>query len=158
MSKERDNERLLADILAEGSLTGQREASLAGTLRLVRRRRRICQATRGACILALIAVVGLVLSRRGPTLNTLPNTAKPYVLIETQPVRAMAIVESRSLPAANLISSLPTTVIVSTVASAGHARELNDQDLLELTAANPAVLVRQGSGSAQLVFVNAISQ
>lgn len=157
MSERRDNERLLSDILAEDSPAGQREALLADTLSQVRRRRRFRQAQRGACAITVLAVAGLVFLRHGPPTNSPPSPTKPYFLIQTLPLRTTAIVESRQLPPANLVSSTPTTAVVSTVASAEHARDLNDQDLLALTAPNPAVLVRKGPGSAELVFVSSVS-
>jgi hypothetical protein len=69
----------------------------------------------------------------------------------------MALIQTTPLPAANLVESVPTSAVLTTAASARQFSVLNDDDLLALTASNPAVLVRQGPGPAQLVFVNSLN-
>src|SRR5438270_627634 len=83
MNESQDNERLLADILAEGDVAGRREALLGNTLKLVRRRRHFRQVRRGAYTLVLIAAVALVLWRHGAPVNLPPLPAKPYTLVRS---------------------------------------------------------------------------
>ena len=149
-----DNKRLLGDVLAEGSIASRREALLGNTLRLVRRRRRFRQARRGVYALTLVAATVLVLSRHGPPGSVQPSPARPYTLVQTQPLRQAAVVETKTLPAGSLVMSVPTLGIFTTTAAGQRLHELSDKDLLALTAANPAVLVRLPSGSAELVFVH----
>jgi hypothetical protein len=154
MNEPPHNERLLADILAEGSVAGRRDALLGETLRLARNRRRFRQGRRGAYALALVTAGLLVFRRQDPPPEAGPKPTKLYVLVRTQPLAKSAWVESQPLSAASLISSVPTTGILTTAGAGERWHEVNDEDLLALAAPNPAVLVRGGPGSAELVFVH----
>jgi hypothetical protein len=75
---------------------------------------------------------------------------KAYTLISTHPLSAGSIITIR--PLASVMISTATVEMVET--SPGQFRLINDQQLLELVAAHPAVLVRTGPHSEQLVFAN----
>ena len=154
MNEPPHNERLLTDILAEGSAVGRRDASLGETLRLVRNRRRWRQARRRVYALALEAAGVLVFRRQVPPRRAGPEAAKAYVLVRTQPLANAAWVKTRPLAAANLITSGPTAGILTTAGAGQPWQEISDEDLLGLAAPNPAVLVRNGPGPAELVFVH----
>jgi hypothetical protein len=53
-----------------------------------------------------------------------------------------------------LVASSTPADILSTASAGFRAREINDEELLELAAPNPVVLVRHGSHQAELVFAN----
>jgi hypothetical protein len=158
MNDPRHSKRLLADILAEGSAAGQRDASLSATLRLIRNRRRWRQARRGAYALALVVVGLLVFRRQVPPPEAGPEPSKPYVLVRTQPLAKAAWVETRPLAAASLISSAPNAGVLTTAGAGPPWHEISDEDLLALAAPSPAVLVRSGPGPAELVFVHSESK
>jgi hypothetical protein len=158
MNEPPHNERLLADILAEGSVAGRRDASLVETLRLVRNRRRLRQARRGVYALALVAAGLLVFRRQVPPPEAEPKPSKPYLLVRTQPLAKATLVETEPLSAASRVSSVPTAGILTTAGAGQPWHEINDEDLLALAAPNPAVLVRGGPSSAELVFVRSGSE
>ena len=115
MNESADNDRLLSDILAEGTRPGFREALLGQTLRLARRRRRFRQARRGASVLAAVAGVVFLLWRSMPP--TFPTQAEtPYALVRTQPLLA-AIVSTTPLGPGHLVSSAPAAEVVTTKAA-----------------------------------------
>jgi hypothetical protein len=60
MNQPRDREELLADVLADESAAGFREALLSETLGLVRRRRQSRRAWRAASALVLVAGLGVL--------------------------------------------------------------------------------------------------
>jgi hypothetical protein len=148
------NEPLLNDILAEETPAGFREALLDQTLRLAWRRRQVRRVRVAALPIALIAgVFFLVWHARTPT-GPSQSLSKPYEVVQTQPLPPEAVLETRPVPPANLVITAGADVI--TTAAAGYrAKEIDDEELLELAAPNPAVLVRHGSHDAQLVFANA---
>jgi hypothetical protein len=157
MNNHPDKDGLLKDVL--GGFAARREALLADTLRQVRRRRRFRQARQGGYVLGFILLAAAVLllkARRHPPTEThlTPLKPSPYLLVETQPLRPSALIETRSLPSAITISSVPAAGIVTTAANKFKLEVVSDDALLAMAAPNPAVLVRRGDGKAELVFVN----
>src|SRR5260221_9828392 len=117
MNNSPDNERLLADVLAEESDPGFRELLLGQTLHLVRRQRRFRKIRRAASAVALVAGLLLLVWRFLPSPSDEPLApAKPYTLVHTQPLPASAIVETKPFPASNLISSVGSVQIIATSA------------------------------------------
>src|SRR5205809_7101929 len=107
MNNSADNERLLADVLAEESDPGLRELLLGQTLHLVRRHRRFRKVRRVASAMAVIAGLLLLVWRFLPSPANGPVVpAKPYTLVHTQPLPASAIVETTPFPPSNLITSV----------------------------------------------------
>jgi len=148
------NESLLSDVLAEESDPGFREALLGQTLHLVRRQRRFRKVRRAGSALAVLAGLVLFVWRFLPSPPTLPpSPAKAYTLVRTQPLPASAIVETRPLAFRNLVTSARSVEILVTGA-AHDFRELDDDQLLDLAAPSPAMLVRRGPHFAELVFAN----
>ena len=102
MNDRSDNQELLDDVLAEASPPEFRSALLGETLRQARQRRRWRQARRaGGALLALLLVVAMVRrefsAKQNPAVSLAPTAASPnsYVLIETQPLPAGALVTNR---------------------------------------------------------------
>ncbi|HTR40796.1 MAG TPA: hypothetical protein VMH87_04210 [Pseudomonadales bacterium] len=157
MNRKTDNE-LLDDVLAEAAPASFREALLDQTLRVVRRRRRLRHARNIVGVFVTLALLGLVLrpTSRPPSVaidRPIPIPAeKSYTLISTRPLPAGSIIATLSPNTVAFITSSPTVAVVET--TSGHFRVINDQQLLALVAAHPAVLVRTGPHSEQLVFAN----
>src|ERR1035441_8752915 len=106
MNDPRQNERLLTDVLSEGSSADFREGLLNQTLRLARRRRHFRQARRTASALAVLVGIGLLVWRHVPTvLSPASLPAKPYMLVRTQPLPPAAWVATRPLSLTNLLVS-----------------------------------------------------
>jgi hypothetical protein len=149
----RPNERLLTDVLGEGTAADFREGLLHETMRLARRRRHFRQARRAASALAVLVGLGVLVWRHSPSgLAPASLPAKPYTIVSTQPLSPTAWVVTRPLSPANLVVSTSTGTIVLTATAAVPVREINDDELLAL-APKPAALVRRGPHSAELVLV-----
>jgi hypothetical protein len=157
MNRKTDNE-LLGDILAEAAPAGFREALLDETLRVVRRRRRIRRARNIAGVFVVLALLGLLVLQKTsrPTSTAIAPTPKEiersYTLIRTQPLPAGSIITTHSTSAVPSITSATTVAVIET--TPGNFRPINDQQLLTLVAAHPALLVRTGPHTEQLVFAN----
>lgn len=157
MNRKTDNE-LLEDVLAEAAPAGFREALLDQTLRVVRRRRRFRHARNIAAVFVALALLSIVLRKasRPSSIAITPPPPRPnekaYTLISTQPLPASSIITTLPPNTVTFITSSPTVAVVET--TSGHFRIINDQQLLALVAAHPAVLVRTGPHSEQLVFAN----
>jgi len=155
MNNSPDNERLLTDVLAEESEPGFREVLLGQTLHLVRRQRRFRKIRRAASAVAVIAGLLLLAWRFFPSASHGPLApAAPYKLVQTQPLPASAIVATTPFPSSNLVTSLSSVEIIVTSAAAHNFRELDDDQLLDLVTPTPALLVRHGPHTAELVFAN----
>jgi len=155
MNNSPDNERLLDDVLAEERDPGFREVLLGQTLHLVRRQRRFRKVRRAASAMAVIAGLLLLAWRFLPSPSNGPVVpAKPYTLVHTQPLPTSAIVETTPFPPSKLITSVGSVEIIATSAFAHNFRELNDDQLLDFVTPAPALLVRRGPHTAELVFVN----
>ena len=157
MSETTRNEQLLKDVLSEDRAGALQEALLGQTLRLARRRRRFRRARPVAVVLAVLTA-GLWIVWRPPTGKLLEtNNPRPYALIRTQPLPQSCVVESTTFPAAQVVSSAPNAPLVTTDNSEPPLPEINDADLLAL-APRPAVLIRLGPHSAELVLAPPDSQ
>jgi len=157
MNRKTDNE-LLDDVLAEAAPAGFREALLDETLRVVRRRHRIRRVRNIAGVFVALTLLGLLIlqrTSRPPSVAIAPTpkaAEKSYTLISTQPLSPGSIIITRPPAAVPFVTSTATVTVVET--SLGNFRSINDQQLLALVAAHPAVLVRTGPHSEQLVFAN----
>jgi hypothetical protein len=158
MNNRVDHDNLLAEILAEASPADFRAAMLAETLRMVRRRRRFQLARQVAGVLSvmclLVILAGLQLSR--PTIISTPAAMKipkpSYEPVRTQPMAAGALIATRKFFEFESETSVSKVIEVATVR--GGFRLINDDELLALFADKPAVLIRTGPHSEELVFVN----
>jgi len=150
MNHSPDHRHLLADVLADTSPAGFREALLEETLRLARRRRQWRQARRGAAAMAALALAagGVWWKLSGPA-NAKPATGCP--LVHTQPLSPAQIVTSQPLAANQRIASVACANVVLTVS--GGFREIGDDELLALAAPQVAALVRRGPHEAELIVV-----
>jgi hypothetical protein len=155
MNQPRDKERLLADVLADESVREFREALLADTLGLVRRRRRSRQAWRAASALALVAGLGVLLWRSLAPHTVAPERHVPgYALVLSMPLPAAALVCTQPLAASLIVASRTNVEVVQTASGSATPREINDSELLALVGQKPAALVRLGPHAAELVFIN----
>jgi len=160
MNRKTDNEQLLAEVLAEAAPADFRDAMLDGTLRLVRRRRQFRRMRRMAALLAALGLCGVLIWQR--TLPRQPAKCAPapaaqaaeknYRLIVTHPLPASDIVTTRPLAAGQFAASAATVRILQS--RGGNYRVINDEELLALLGQRPAVLIRTGPHSEELVFAN----
>jgi hypothetical protein len=158
MNNRTDQESLLAEVLAEASPTDFREAMLAETLRLARRRRQFRQVRQAAGVLAVTGLLAVLVAQQ---FSRQPDVSMPlakkivkqsYELVRTQPLPAGALISTRKFSEAQFAASVSTVVAVATVS--GGFRQINDNELLALLADKPAVLIRTGPNSETLVFAN----
>ena len=158
MNNRTDQESLLAEVLAEASPTDFREAMLAETLRLARRRRQFRQVRQAAGVLAVIGLLAVLVAQQ---FSRQPDVSMPlakkivkqsYELVRTQPLPAGALISTRKFSEAQFAASVSTVIVVATVS--GGFRQINDNELLALLADKPAVLIRTGPNSEELVFAN----
>jgi hypothetical protein len=159
MNPPADKDQLLADVLADESSVGFREALLTETLGLVRRRRRFRQVRRAASGLAVIVGLAVLVWRNLPPPVVTPESAgRSYAIVRSQPLRPAALVSTQPLAANRFVASARNAEIVQTAPGAGQFREIDDSELLALVGPKPAALVRRGPHSAELVFVNPADQ
>ena len=160
MNHKADNDPLLADVLAEAAPADFRDAMLGETLRQVRRRRRWRQTRRAAALLVALGLCGIFIWQKNlpprpmasaPAL-AVKTVAKNYQLIQTRPFPVSAIMATQPLAAGQFIASAGTVARIRT--SGGNYRVINDDELLALVASHPAVLIRTGPRSEELVFAN----
>jgi hypothetical protein len=158
MNRKPDNEELLADVFAEAGPADLRAAMLGETLRLVRRRRRWRQARHVAGMFFVLGLLMIFVRRKNPPRP--PVSAPPmatavsenYKLVRTQPLPAGAIVTTGPLRGGQFIAPAAGVEIVQT--APGNFRIINDAELLALVAQKPAILIRTGPNSEELVFAN----
>jgi len=158
MNEQTDNQDLLAEVLAEASPADFREAMLAETLRLARRRRQFRRVRPAAGVSVLVSLLVILAAQHlsKPPVVSLPFAIKieqpSYVQVHTQPLPASALVSTRSFSATELSAPVPRVIQVAT--TNGEIRLINDDELLALLADKPAVLIRTGPHSEELVFAN----
>ena len=151
-------EQLLADALAEAAPADFRAAMLGDTLRRLRRQRRWRQTRPAAGLLVALALCGMFIwqknfSRQPVTpAPAAAAVAKNYQLIQTGPLPASAIVATQPLAAGQMIAPVASIGRIQT--GRGNYHMLNDTELLALVASHPAVLIRTGPHSEELVFAN----
>jgi hypothetical protein len=158
MNNRADQESLLSEVLAEASPADFRATMLAETLRLARRRRHFRQGRRR---LGVILVMGLLAAfvmqkfSKSPVVSPV-SAAKilnpAYNLVSTRPLPTAALVSTRSFPATEFAAPIPTVIEIATVSGEFHS--INDDDLLAMLADKPAVLIRTGPHSEELVFAS----
>ena len=148
-----DRERLLAEVLSDDA--GFREALLAQTVRLARRRRGFRQARQATVALAaLLCLATLIWRSLPPRAVTREMAVGRCAIVRTQPLPSSALVTTQPLPSDKLVASIATAKVIETTADIGRFQEIGDDALLALAAPRPAVLVRLGPGREELVFVN----
>jgi hypothetical protein len=154
MNDATERESLLRDVLAEGRPGEFKEAMLAETLR-VARRRRVCRRARSVSAVLALLGIGVFFGRRdGPAERRLaPRPPASYVLVRTQPMVADSVIHTRPLEPSQLVESFSGAARAGTAHDALHL--IGDRELLALISPRPAVLIRFGSSSAELEFANA---
>jgi hypothetical protein len=154
-----DRNQLLADVLADESSQGFREALLTETLGLVRRRRRGLQLRRAASAVLVIAGLALLVWNRQPLPWQAPEGAKPRnAVVVSQLLPPGTVIATTPLTADQVVASTPTHSILQTVPGISRTREIADAELLALLGPIPAALVRPKPHAAELVFVNPADQ
>jgi hypothetical protein len=156
MKREADNERLLNDVFAEAAPADFREAMLAETRRLARARRRSRQLRRAVLLAAVVLLAGGIwqhsLRRLKVAQGPSPGVAqKSYNLVHSEPLPSSAIITTQPLEG-RAFAHLEKVQIVET--APGNFRFINDDELLALLGPRPAVLIRTGPNSEELVFAN----
>jgi hypothetical protein len=92
--------------------------------------------------------------RSAPRSNRPLAVSRSYTLIQTEPLALSTLVATPAIGSTKIVTTTEHVETVLTTVGAGGFRELNDDQLLELTAPRIAVLVRRGPLDAELVFVN----
>ena len=161
MNDRPEKNELLADVLAEASPPEFRATLLAETLRHARRRRRWRQARNGVGVLAAIMVAGFFAWQHWPGKISRVTAVRPpaeipapksFQLVATQPLPPGAVVTTGNFAAVKMILSTPDVLQITT--RGGGFRYINDEQLLALVGGHPAVLIRTGPDSAELVFAD----
>jgi hypothetical protein len=160
-----ENKRLLSDVLAEGADESFRDALLGQTLRLAKRRRHFRKARRAGLGFAIVAGLVLIAShffapdapgRKTVERPSFVNTSAkdgPYRLVLTQALPSTSVITTRSSRSVTVATSGGNIQIVTTTAAPHDVRQLDDDELLALLP-SPALLVRRGGHSAELLFAN----
>jgi len=78
-----------------------------------------------------------------------------YKLVRTQPLPEIDLITTRQ-SSVQIVASISAVAQIST--TSGGFRQINDNELLALLAGKPAVLIRTGPHSEELVFANPIDQ
>ena len=155
MNRRTDKERLLADVLADESGNGFREALLDETLRHVRRRRQWHRARRIVGALALVVVIAIAVwparTSRGAKQAIASSPVANYQLVISQPLLPGQIVTSSPIAVEQVIASVVTVGMIQTIGGGYH--EVGDDELLALAVPQPVALVRRGPHEAELVFL-----
>ena len=158
MNHRADQENLLAEVLAEASPPDFRAALLVETLRRARRRRQFRQMRQAAGVLAVAGLLAVLVAQQfsKPSAISPPLTKKitrqSYELVRTQRLPVNTLISTRNFSAAGLAASVSSVIEVATVS--GGFRLINDDELLALLANKPAILIRTGPHSEELVFAN----
>ena len=153
-----EQKNLLDDVLAEASPPEFRASLLAETLRLARRRRQWRHTRQAGGVLAVMVLIALLTRQNRPEkISSAPTpakipAAKSYQLVETRTLPAGAVVAMGQFSAVKIISSESSVAQIAT--TGGGFRFINDAQLLALVGGHPAVLIRTGPDSAELVFAN----
>ena len=154
MKPESEQHSLLDDVLSEAAPADFERALLDGTLRAVRRRRRMRQCSRGLAAAGVFA--GIALAVWNALLPTTPvKLARPALhIVSSQPLPASMVTRTKPDSVVVVTSSLTTFVMVETGAIKDPFQEINDEQLLALAGRRPVALVRQGPHQAELLFLN----
>lgn len=158
MNNHTDKESLLAEVLAEAAPADFRAAMLAETLRLARRRRQFRQVRYAAGVLAVMGLLAVLVPKHfskeeKSSMPLVKRIAKPsYELVRTQAMPAGELIGTRNIPEVQSVVSVSTVVEIAT--TGGGFLQINDKELLAFLADEPAVLIRTGPHSEELVFAN----
>ncbi len=158
MNRRTDNDDLLADVLSETAPADFRDAMLGETLRLVRRRRRWRQTRQVAGVFAVAGLLAILSWQNWPEESVVSKqfvkkaAETNYKLVRTQPLPVNAVVTTRPFSDNQLVASVANVVQITT--TSGEFRQINDDELLALVSGRPAVLIRTGPHSEELVFAN----
>ncbi len=159
MNQRPEKKELLADVFNETSAADFRDALLGETLRRVRNRRRWQQTRRAVGLLLTLGLLTIFFWQRGakPTaviaVRSTPKSVRlSYQLVRTEALPASAVVTTRTLARAQIITSTAGGDIVLT--TRGNFRVINDEQLLALVAHRPAALIRVDANSERLVFAD----
>ena len=158
MSTHNSKENLLSDVLAETSPADFREALLGETLRLARRRRHFRQTRQAIGVLAVFSLLAIFVKQNWPEQSVVsrPLAKKAaqtnYKLVRTQQLPENAVITTRQFSEMQFAASIAPVVQVAT--ASGGFRQINDDELLALVSGKPAVLIRTGPHSEELVFAN----
>jgi hypothetical protein len=154
MNEPEHSDRLLNDVLEDGTSPEFRASVLERTLREVRRHRRVRKARRGALIAASLLSVSIAIWRSvGP--NSLIRPGAACELVPTQPLPAAQVVETKDGAAKVIMTAASNAPIeFGTLPEGGRFTEFNDSDLLNLLAGKPVALVRLAPHQAEIVFLN----
>lgn len=148
-----DNNQLLDEILAEEQ-AAFRDAMLHETLRLARRRRVSRQLRPILPVLAMLAICAWVWWPSTPPAGSVVTpVTRSYPVVSTSPLPADQVVSTSPLPQEMLVTSTSRFARVETRVSEYPFQEVDDGELLSLAGTRPAVLVRYGTRSATLIFV-----
>lgn len=157
MNRKTDNE-LLDDVFAEAAPENFREAVLGKTLRFAGRRRRFRQMRNAAGVLVALALAVIFIWQKNFSLKPIavasptPKAEKSYTLVRTRPLPANQIVKTHLLADAQFVSSVQAVEMVQT--TTGNFQVIDDNELLALVASHPAILIRTGPKSEELIFAN----
>ena len=158
MNNRIDQDTLLAEIFAEEPPADFRAAMLTQTLRLARRRRHFRQFRRGLGVFVVMSLLAVFVAQQ---FSKLPVISRPqakkitnpnYELVLTQPLPTSQLIATYSFSMPGPYESVPKAFEIATVS--GGFRLINDNELLALLADKPAVLIRTGPHSEELVFAN----
>ena len=154
MKPESEQNSLLDDVLTETAPADFEHALLDGTLRAVRRRRRLRRASRGLAVGGVFAAIALAVWNA--LLPTTPvNLVRPTLhIVWSQPLPASMVVGTKPDSVVVVTSSPRTFVMVETGSIKDPFQEINDEQLLALAVGRPVALVRQGQHQAELLFLN----
>ena len=154
-----DHENLLAEVLAEASPPEFRASLLAEILRHARRRRRWRRARQ---VFGVLIIMGLLASGMMRWFSSPPAASSPpvmmkiaapsYELVHTQPLPASALVRTHEFSEAQFM--LPGLAFAKVVTVGGGYHLLNADEIISLLGGKPAVLIRTGPSSKELVFAN----
>ncbi len=157
MSDRNNKEKLLNDVLAETSPADFREALLGETLRLARRRRHFRQTRQTIGVLGVFILLAILGRQNWPTQSVASKpvakktTPESYKLVLTQPLPEDELITTRP-SSVQIVASISAVAQIST--ASGGFRQINDNELLALLSGKPAVLIRTGPHSEELVFAN----
>ena len=148
-----ESDDLLDEVLTEAAPEEFAAALLDGTLREVRRRRRVRWSSRGLAVLGVLGVAA------GVTWNALLPRRVEVVhpslhIVNSRPLRSAMIVVTGPGGSTIVTSSPKTYVLVETGSLKDPFKEINDDQLLALAEGRPAALLRQGPHQAELLFLN----
>ena len=154
MKPESPQHGLLNDVLAENAPANFERALLDGTLRAVRRRRRLRRSSSALAVAGVSAAIGLaVWSAFLPTGSV--NQVQPSLrIVRSRPLSVSMIVARQPGSLVMVISSSGTFVAVETGSIKDPFQVIDDEQLLALAGSRPVALVRQGPHQAELLFLN----